>query len=614
MSTLGLDTSQWAAIARTGLFGPYARDGMTPGFPSLGSRRIRARMGIPYNRLVGKVGLARPAIVATGLLCRMLGSLKRRWQARSKGSDAEFPLVIGHEAEAELDLAYPFQAYFFLDNVRHAVNQAVAAADLTATAKLERPEGRAWTETIRVGINLSAPPISKSTKLLIHLLDRIVDDEPSAFRYTYRGIARLYLGQKRKAYRDFAKAAKCDPGYAPVHVVRGLAHLWLSVEYAPYMDLERAMKLDPRWPRTEILIPVRDSHGKAEDAAVKQFTQALELDPEYAPALVALASCLIGDEEYFLADGLLYRVLELKPAYVDAHYQRARAAMFTGSYTTARKAVDYAVELDPNGVDAHLLKSNILFLNNRHVEALQGLNLLVERFPDFTFNVKVRHHRGLVRQVCRELDKAEEDFSFLIAEQPHDMTAYMQRGLVRLLMDKYDEAMADFDAVIDFKSGDASPYLARGRAQFDRQLYAEAMEDLNKALLLAPLNMHVLHARAAVHAGLGNFDKAHSDLDKVLGQRPDNLDAKSLRGGLWVEQGEYEQAVPELEFVLSHNPADCRAICYLAVVHAHTGRTNAARKGFVRAFKQAAQQGDRIAMQLVREHYPEIDRKPRGSR
>ena len=89
-------------------------------------------------------------------------------------------------------------------------------------------------------------PAAKSSKLLIHLLDRIVDDEPSAFRYTYRGIARLYLRQTRKAFRDFAKASKCDPGHAPVHVVRGLARLWLSVPYAPYMDLERAMKFDPR--------------------------------------------------------------------------------------------------------------------------------------------------------------------------------------------------------------------------------------------------------------------------------------------------------------------------------------------------------------------------------
>lgn len=539
----------------------------------------------------------------------MLDSLKRRWKARSKGSDAEFPLVIRHEPEAELDLAYPFQAYFFLDNVRHAVNQAAAGADPAVAARPEKPEGRAQAETIRVGISPSTPA-AKSSKLLIHLLDRIVDDEPSAFRYTYRGIARLYLRQTRKAFRDFAKASKCDPGYAPVHVVRGLARLWLSVPYAPYMDLERAMKFDSRWPHSEIMIPVRANPRKAEDAAVEQFGQALRLDPAYVPALVAVASCMIGDEEYFFASGLLDRALELKPAYVDAHYQRARAAMFTNRYKAALEAVDRAIELDPNGVDAHLLKSNILFLNNRRAGALRSLDLVAERFPDFPLNVKVRHHRGLIRQVCREPDKAEEDFSWLIAEQPHDATAYMQRGTLRLQTDRYDEAMADFDAASGVEPRAPGPYIAMGRAKSDRKLYAEAMEDINKGLLLAPNNMHALSARAAVHAGLGNFEKAHSDLDKALAQRPDNLDAMALRGSLWVRQGEYEQAVPELEYVLSHNPADSQAICHLAVAHAHTGRTKAARKGFVKAFKKAAQQGDKVAMQLVREHYPEIDRKP----
>ena len=596
--------------------GPYAQTGMKPGCrnPWNPPNRIPG-WGIPYNQLAGKVGLDRPVIVATGQLRRMLGLLKRLWQAWSEGSDAEFSLVIGHELEAELDLAYPFQAYFFLDNLRHAANQAVAAAaDPTAAAKLELPKGRAQAEAIRVGINLSTRPAFKSAKFLIHLLDRMVKDEPSAFRYTYRGIARLYLRQERKAFRDFARAEKRDPGYAPVYVVRGLAHLWLSGAYAPYMDLERAIRFDPRWPRNEITIPVKPNHWKAKAAALEQFTQVLELDPEYAPAQVALASHMIGDGEFALSATLLDKVLERRPEYVDAHYQKARAALFTDKDKVALKSVNRAIALDPNGVDAHLLKSIILFLDNKRAEALRGLDRLVERFPDFPLNVKVRHHRGLVRQVCRQLDKAEEDFSYLMAEQPYDTTAYMQRGTLRLLEDRYEEAMADFDAVIGLRPRMSTAYLAKVRAKSDRKLYAEAKKDLNRAMLLGRRDEHALCAGAAVHAGLGNFDKAHSDLDKALRREPENLDALALQGCLRVRQGEYEQAIPDLEHLLSLNATYSQAICYLAVAHEHTGRTSAARQGFVRAFKQASRQGDRIAMQLVREHYPEIDRKPLGSR
>ena len=525
--------------------------------------------------------------------------MNRTSQTQPEPGD-ELVLEIRHEPASELDLDNPFQANRFFSLLADAMDPGKAPGD---------PTGERYSESFTVRAVPPTPRSNAPAGFPMQVLDKVAADEPSAFRYTYRGAARWrrdHEAAEEDAFNDFDKAIETDPNYVPAYVLRGLKWMDTDGPYAPYQDLERATKQDPRWPRSEIMSQI--GIRMADSEASQEFSAALELDPDYVPAIVALARCVINAELYKLARKQLGRAIALQPGYREAHVQRARAFMFTGRHPQALADLARAAEIDPGSTIIPRLRSNVLFLADRHEEALQVMDDAVERFGH---DIDLRYHRGLIRQLCRRLDLAEQDFSQVIKEQGMPYTALMQRGILRGLMGRHADAITDYEAAIHFQPDDAPAHLCKGRAKLTLGRYPEALEDLRKALAYAPRSIHTFLARAEVHMRMRDFDKAHADVDTALELNPDYVDAYLIRGCIWIEQAEYRLGIAELKFVLSENPVDSMALCYMALAEARKGRRKASRKGAARAFHMAEQQGNWNVMRLVQEHFPGMELRPR---
>ena len=329
------------------------------------------------------------------------------------------------------------------------------------------------------------------------------------------------------------------------------------------------------------------------------------------PAIVALSRCVINAELYQLARKQLSRAIALKPGYRESYVQRARAFMFMGRYPQALADLKRAAKIDPGSTIIPRLRSNILFLADRHEEALRVMDGAVEQFRH---DLALRHHRGLIRQLCRRLDLAEQDFSHVIQKQSMPYLALMQRGVLRILMGRHTDAIADYEAVIIFQPDDDAAHLCKGRANLALQRYPEALEDLHKAIEYAPTSINALLARAEVRMRMRDFEEAHADVAAVLELSPDCVDAYLLRGCIRIEQAEYRMGIADLKFVLSEIPTDGMALCYMALADARRGRRKVARKGAARAFRMAERQGNWDVMRLVQEHFPGMGPGPRRPR
>ena len=282
--------------------------------------------------------------------------------------------------------------------------------------------------------------------------------------------------------------------------------------------------------------------------------------------------------------------------------------MFMGKYPQALADLERAAEINPDSSIVPRLRSNVLFLADRHERALQVMDSVVERFQH---DIDLRYHRGLIRQLCRQLDSAEQDFSHVIKVQSMPYLTLMQRGVLRSLMDRHTDAITDYEAALNFQPDDVAARFCMGRARLTLRRYPEALEDLHKALEYAPMSIHTLLARAEVHMRMRDFDKAHSDVATALELNPDYVDAYLLRGCIRIEQAEYRAGISDLKFVLSENPADSMAHCYMALAEARKGRKKVSRKGAARAFYLAEQQGNWDVMRLVQEHFPGMGHGPR---
>lgn len=524
---------------------------------------------------------------------------------------AEIVLEIRHEPASELDLDNPFQANRFFSLLTDAMDPAGSGREASLNAQTASA-GELHADSFTIRTVPPDPRPDTPAGFPMQVLDQVVAEEPSAFRYTYRGAARWCLGQEEEAaaaFDDFDKAIEADPDYVPAYVLRGLKLMDMDGPYAPYQDLERATKQDPRWPRSEIMSQI--GFRMADSEARLDFSEALERDPDYVPAIVALSRCMINTELYKPARKSLGRAIALKPGYREAHVQRARVFMFTGRYPQALADLARAAEIDPGSTIIPRLRSNVLFLADRHEEALQVMDGAVERFRH---DIDLRYHRGLIRQLCRRLDLAEQDFSQVIKEQGKPYTALMQRGVLRGLMGRHEDAIADYEAAIHFQPDDAPAHLCKGRAKLTLGRYPEALEDLRKALAYSPRSIHSFLARAEVHMRMRDFDKAHADVDTALELNPDYVDAYLIRGCIWIEQGEYRMGIADLKFVLSENPVDSMALCYMALAEARKGRRKVSRKGAAQAFHMAEQQGNWDVMRLVQEHFPGMELRPRRPR
>ena len=469
--------------------------------------------------------------------------------------------------------------------------------------------GKPGADSFTVRVVPPDPRLNAPTGFQMQALDNIVAEEPSAFRYAYTGAARWCLGQRDEAFDDFDKAIETDPAYVPAYVIRGITWMHMDGPYVPYQDLELATKLDPRWPRSEIMSWI--GPHMADSEASEDFTAALELDPDYVPAIVAQSRCVINADLYKLAEKQLSRAIALKPGYREAHVQRARAFMFMGKYPQALTDLKRAAESDPGSTIVPRLWSNVLFLADKHEEALRVMDGAVEQFRH---DLELRYHRGLIRQLCRRLDWAEQDFSHVIQEQSRPYMALMQRGVLRSLMGRHTDAIADYEMAINFQPDDDTAHLCKGRAKLALRRYPEALEDLHKALAYVPTSINALLARAEVRMRMRDFEAAHADVTAVLELSPDCIDAYLLRGCIRIEQAEYRRGIVILKSVLSEIPTDSMALCYMALAEARKGRRKVARKGAARAFRMAKQQGNWDVMRLVREHFPGMewgDHRPR---
>ena len=137
--------------------------------------------------------------------------------------------------------------------------------------------GELYTDSFTVRAVPSDPRPNAPKGFPLQVLDNVVAEEPSAFRYAYRGAARWCLGQQDEAFDDLDQAVELDPDYVPAYVIRGI--MWMNMDgpYTPYEDLELTTKADPRWPRSEVVS--RIGPRVAESDASEDFVTALELDP-----------------------------------------------------------------------------------------------------------------------------------------------------------------------------------------------------------------------------------------------------------------------------------------------------------------------------------------------
>jgi tetratricopeptide (TPR) repeat protein len=210
--------------------------------------------------------------------------------------------------------------------------------------------------------------------------------------------------------------------------------------------------------------------------------------------------------------------IALRPTYARAYL--GRASVLFAQQTRAEQArqdLDQALKLQPNLMEAHIDRGLVLMALGRHKEALQDLDVALQR-PDVPS--RVWFIRSRVHRLLKDQAHAEQDFATGLKTEPADPLSWVSRGIARLQND-VDGALADF-----IKAEEAYP---RCLEALNNQAFVyavklktpkEAIAAYDRLLVHFPDNHRALGHRAILFARMGKADEAVAQARRLMKMAP----------------------------------------------------------------------------------------------
>ncbi|MDR3464315.1 MAG: tetratricopeptide repeat protein [Xanthobacteraceae bacterium] len=222
-----------------------------------------------------------------------------------------------------------------------------------------------------------------------------------------------------------------------------------------------------KWSGQDLAWAYRDrglaySHAHDFDRAIADLEQSIKLDPKPAIAHLSLGNAYAAKRDFARAIASLDRAIEIDPKYATAYNDRGIIYDHKGDYDHAIADLVKATELNP--LEPRFFNSLCWARGaaGRDLpQALQDCNRAVALAPADQ-NGYAMNSRGLIQFRLGAYDKAIEDFSAAIAQDPKDADSLYARGISRLRAGDRSGGAADVAAAKVVNPDVADPWTAVG--------------------------------------------------------------------------------------------------------------------------------------------------------
>jgi tetratricopeptide (TPR) repeat protein len=131
------------------------------------------------------------------------------------------------------------------------------------------------------------------------------------------------------------------------------------------------------------------------------------------------------------------------------------------------------------------------------------------------------HGLGMKFLAAKEYDKAIEQFTLAIRDNPYDYPAYMARGKAFLARQLAENAIDDFDTMVRKQHTTAEVYVLRARAYAMIDDHRLSRDDATQAIQLKPAYAPAFRVRGEAYLERGKYDLAIRDFGKAIGISPE---------------------------------------------------------------------------------------------
>ena len=174
--------------------------------------------------------------------------------------------------------------------------------------------------------------------------------------------------------------------------------------------------------------------------------------------------------------------------------EQAQAASRSGDSAKAQEIADKIIAIDPKNAEAYYIRgSNERFDSPKAESFLRRAIEINPSYIDARMALAERYIRSSSSGDKTKIDKAIEEYTYVIQFFPQHSQAYRRRGYLYDRKNSLDLAKEDFSKAIDLTPDDASLYITIGSIFLKEKKYNEVLANINHALSLNSKNYRILH-------------------------------------------------------------------------------------------------------------------------
>lgn len=302
------------------------------------------------------------------------------------------------------------------------------------------------------------------------------------------------------------------------------------------------------------------------------FTFFAAIAQETAGELKEKANGFAESEQYDSALVYYQKALVLKPKWDTVYYNISKVLAAQRKFEAAVDSVSLAIKYNPN----------VVFFHSQRALYYEELGWLDKAIEEYDFLIKLEFtnpdhyiNRGMVYFDKDEYIKAKLDLNRALKYDPQNFKAYYFLSLIAAQENKFDKEVEYLTKAIKLKGDDPDLYFERGLTYQILENYNAALADIDKAISMNHDEPDYYSAKAMVlFHGKGLEGEAFRILNKALALDPENINAYYDIAALFAardDQKSLDSALTIYSWILSKDSAHTDVYYDRAILREHMG-------------------------------------------
>lgn len=436
-------------------------------------------------------GARAEARAALGMVKQALDDLDEALKADPKSSDLH--ALLGH-VQVRMRL-YP--------EALRALDRAIALDRKNARAYRIRGQARAGLGELSGAVDdfnraagLSADPVAELTDLChaerlrgrdsraVDACSKALQADPDAgWTYVQRGLAYLAGGDASRAARDLDDGTRLEPPRASALLARSIAHAALRQYKESDRAYREAMAVDFMAKSADITMG--EDPGPAWDfrARIDALASSIDKDADDPYSYLVRGNALHNAGLYDQAILEYTRALETDGRMTAAYLARGSALSAQDSLDAAEQDFRRAVSLSPKDPLTHLNLVTLLTARRKYGDGLKAAIAALKAQEDSPY-AESFVKAGNLRYFVRELDRAQENYSYALKFAPNHASAHNGLGLCHFAKKRYEKALESFSRAVDLMPDHERYYRNRASTFVNMGQFENAVSDYKLALAI----------------------------------------------------------------------------------------------------------------------------------